>query len=119
MKVKGSPLQDDGTWKQTELAGNVYRAINKRNPSTPGGDKKSMITWAAPDEYSRNIASLNRQYPEYWQLILQAAKGQPGAFQEPCGDHRAHVCHLCLGQRPNVQCSKGKGGDKGGGGKGK
>lgn len=53
------------------------------------------------------------------QICYKFAKGQPGARQEPCGDDRAHVCQLCLGQRPNVQCLKGKSGDKGGDGKGK
>ena len=307
LKAKGFLLQEDGSWKQTEVAGpptfsawtacwDVYRTILlmlRHNPTVPGGDKKPVITWAALDEYFRNIATLNRQYPECWHLILQAedrcrsdhlerirrsltraaiearlpmdlnfdvqqpwigvfthaardqaywnqevqipaqafiarqggrsmsrqeaegvdmtgaekdaskvskgisrphgegesksakrrrrekdrreedwrksrvqmtsqydsyswrgsgsskaegkgkmqrprrygqffvtdrdgnqicykfSKGQPGACQEPCGDQRAHVCQLCLGQHPNVQCTKSKAGDKSGGGKGK
>lgn len=86
MKAKGFLLQEDGAWKQTEVAGppnfqawtscwDVYRTILlmlRHNPSTPGGDRKPVITWAALDEYFRTIATLNRQYPECWHLILQA-----------------------------------------------
>lgn len=86
MRAKGFLLQDDGSWKQTEVAGppsfqawsacwDVYRTILlmlRHNPATPGGDRKPVITWAALDEYFRTIATLNRQNPECWRLILQA-----------------------------------------------
>lgn len=44
----------------------------RHEPVVPGGDRKPVITWAALDEYYRMIATLNRQYPECWHLILQA-----------------------------------------------
>lgn len=52
------------------------------------------------------------------QICYKFAKGQPGACTEPCADHRAHVCQVCLCQHPNGQRSKGKGSGRGGGGKG-
>ena len=41
-------------------------------PVAMGADKKAVMTWAALDEYFRNIANLNRQYPECWHLLMQA-----------------------------------------------
>ena len=86
LKAKGFLLQDDGTWKQTEVAGppsfeswqasfDVYRTILlmlEHNPVVPGGDKRPVMTWAAMDEYFRTIQNLNRQWPECWHLLVQA-----------------------------------------------
>ena len=86
MKAKGFMLQEDGSWKQSEVPGppsfeawsscwDVYRTIllmMKHDPVHPGGDRKAVMTWAALDEYCRNIANLNRQYPECWHLLMQA-----------------------------------------------
>ena len=86
MKAKGFLLQEDGTWKQSEVQGppsfeawascwDVYRTILlmlRHEPLVPGGPRKAVITWAAMDEYLRNTANLNRQYPECWHLIMQA-----------------------------------------------
>ena len=85
LKAKGWLLQEDGSWKQAEVAGpptyeawsacfDVYRTLLLMMMHTPNaaGDRKPVITWACLDEYFRNISNLNRQYPECWPLILQA-----------------------------------------------
>ena len=89
LKAKGFPLArrrdleaDRGGWSPQLLcmdftlgclqeSGTILLML-RHNPVVPGGDKKPVITWAALDEYFRNIATLNRQHPECLHLVFQA-----------------------------------------------
>ena len=86
-KARNFVLQQDGTWKTVEIPGpptflawsacwKIYRTVllmlkhpanaTTRTPATP------IVTVAALEEYYNRIVELNNEFPEAWQLILQA-----------------------------------------------
>lgn len=103
-------------WKKQQQMNDIQTWHRSHNDSS---------SWRGPGKASEKGKMQHpRKYGQFFvadrdgnQICYKFAKGQPGACAEPCSDQRAHVCQVCLGQHPNVQCQKK--GQKKGGGKGK
>ncbi|CAE7281168.1 Kcnh1, partial [Symbiodinium necroappetens] len=93
LKAKGYFLQEDGTFKQTELPGpasysswhacwKIYRVIllMLRHLPNNAGDRKPIVTMAALEEYHECIAKLCRDFPECWSLVMKAEDRCRGVF---------------------------------------
>ena len=97
MKAKGFHLQQDGTWKSTEIPGpptmeawkscwRIYRTVLLmiKHPPNAAGDQHHVVTIAALEEYHDKICELNNEFPECWHLLLQAEDRCRGEQFERC-----------------------------------